>query len=91
MAVGSRAHRSLGRDVPAGAGPVLDQEWLAEPFRQPLTEQARRDVGAAAGGLSDDDAHRPCRMGLRPSEARDGRQRGSARGEMQKLSAGKFH
>jgi len=28
---------------------------------------------------------------LRPSEARDGRERGSAGGQMQKLSAGKFH
>jgi hypothetical protein len=31
------------------------------------------------------------RIGLRPRDARDGRQRGSARGQMQKLSAGKFH
>jgi hypothetical protein len=28
---------------------------------------------------------------LRPRDAQDGRQRGSARGQMQKLSAGKFH
>src|SRR6266511_584383 len=31
------------------------------------------------------------RIGLRPNEARPGRQRGSARGQMQKISAGKFH
>src|SRR4029450_3778493 len=30
-------------------------------------------------------------MGLRPRRARDRRQRGSARGQMQKLSTGKFH
>jgi hypothetical protein len=36
-------------------------------------------------------AHRPRRIGLRPSNARDGRQRGSARCQMQKISAGKFH
>ena len=41
---------------------------------------------------ANDDAHRPRRIGLRPSEARDGRERGSARGQMQKLSSvGKFH
>jgi hypothetical protein len=28
---------------------------------------------------------------LRPREARQARQRGSARGQMQKISAGKFH
>src|SRR5262249_14224428 len=34
-------------------------------------------------------SERPSR--LRPSEARHGRQRASARGKMQKISAGKFH
>jgi hypothetical protein len=28
---------------------------------------------------------------LRPRDARHGRQRGSARGQMEKISAGKFH
>ena len=37
---------------------------------------------------ADDHAHRPRRIGLRPRDARDGRQRGSARGQMQKLSGG---
>jgi ABC transporter substrate binding protein len=37
-----------------------------------------------------DHAHRPRRIGLRPSDPRH-RQPGCARGEMQKLSAGKFH
>src|SRR6516164_661681 len=36
-------------------------------------------------------AHRPRRIGLRPREARDGRQHDSARSQMQKISAGKFH
>ena len=79
------------RDIAAGARPVLDDEWLTEPLRQPLSDQARDDVGRAAGGKADDDAHRPRRIGLRPRDARHGRQRGSARGQMQKLSAGKFH
>jgi transposase len=45
----------------------------------------------AAGGKADDDAHRPCRIGLRPSERRHRRERGSARCQMQKLSALEFH
>src|SRR5262249_34740354 len=38
-----------------------------------------------------DHAHRPRWIGLRPRNARHGRERGSASGQMQKLSAGKFH
>ena len=41
----------------------------------------------AAGGKADDDAHRPRRIGLRPREARHGRERGSTRCQMQKLAA----
>src|SRR5262249_21214131 len=39
----------------------------------------------------DDDANRPCRIGLRLRDARKSRQRGSASGEMQKFATGKFH
>src|SRR5262249_8983218 len=35
--------------------------------------------------------YRPRRIGLRPRDTRHGRQRGSACGQMQKISAGKFH
>ena len=42
----------------------------------------------AAGGKSDDNAHRPRRIDLRPCEPRHGRERGSARGQMQKLLGG---
>ena len=45
---------------------------------------------AAAGGKRDE-AHRPRRIGLRPCDPRYRRQRGSARCQMQKFSAGKFH
>jgi hypothetical protein len=41
--------------------------------------------------MDDDDAHRPRRVGLRHRKARDGRESGSTRSQMQKLSAGKFH
>ena len=52
VAVRGRAHDRLGGDIAAGARPVLDDELLAEPLRQPLTHQAREDVGRAAGGES---------------------------------------
>ena len=50
VAVGGSAHDRLGGDIAAGAGPVLDDEWLAKPLRQPLTHQARDNVWHAAGG-----------------------------------------
>src|SRR5712671_1910437 len=91
MAVWGRTHYRLGANAIAGARPVLNDEWLAKPFRQPLTDQAREDVGCAARGTSDDDAHRSRRIGLRPSDARDDRECGSTRCQMQKLTARKFH
>src|SRR5262249_22828688 len=72
--------------------PVLDDEWLTETLRQPLTDQAGKHVDHAARGKAGDQAHRPCRIGLRPRDARDGRQRGSASRQMQKLPpVGNFH
>jgi len=91
IAIRCRTHDRLRGDITAGARPVLDDELLAEPLREPLADQACDDVGAAAGGKADDDADRPRRIGLRPGDPRDGRQRGGARCEMQKISAGKFH
>jgi hypothetical protein len=56
-----------------------------------LTHQARDYVDTAARGKADEDAHRLGRIGLRPSDARDGRQRGRACCEMQELATRKFH
>src|SRR5215472_12413478 len=91
IAVGRRTNDRFGADIGAPARTVLNDEWLAQALRQPLAHQAYQYIRRAAGGRGDDDAHRPRRIGLRPSEARDGRERGNARGQMQKLSAGKFH
>src|SRR5437763_1557592 len=41
IAVTRRTHGRLGADISASSRPVLDDEWLAKPFRQPLTYQAR--------------------------------------------------
>jgi hypothetical protein len=39
--------------LPLGARSILDDEWLVETRRQPLTNQAREDVGRAAGRKAD--------------------------------------
>ena len=91
MAIRWREHDGFGGDIAAGPGAVLDDEGLPEPVGQPLSEKPRKDVGRTTRCKADDDAHRPRRIGLRPSEARDGRERDSTRGQMQKLPAEKFH
>src|SRR5450755_4218581 len=91
MAVGRRTDDDLGADIAGSARPILNEQWLAKPLRQPLTDKARQNVARTTGGKADDDADRPRRIGLRPSGARYDRERGSTRGQMQKLSAWKSH
>jgi hypothetical protein len=74
-------------NIAARTGPVLDDERLAEPFGQPLPGQARDDVAAAAGVKADDQAYRPQRIGLRPCNARDRRQRHSTGRKLEKMTA----
>src|SRR5262249_32303906 len=81
----------FGGGVAAEARRVLDQEWLAEPLRQPLAREATDDVGSTAGWKRDDQIDRTGWITLRPCNLRQGRQRGSDRGQMKKISAGKFH
>jgi hypothetical protein len=91
VAVRGCTHDHLRRDIGASTRPVLDDKLLAEPLRQPLTHQTRDDVGRTAWSKADHNAHWPRRISLRPCDLRHGRQRGSARRQMQKISAGKFH
>src|SRR5262245_31499754 len=91
VAVRGRADHRLGADIAAATWAVFHDELLAEPLREPRSDEPRENVGRAAGARGGDDAHRPRRIGLRPSEARSCWQRGSACCEMQKLSTGKFH
>ena len=79
VSVGRRAHDRLSADGASSTWPVLDHERPAEPLRQPLAHQARDDIDPTAGGKSDNDTHRPRRIGLRPRDPRQNRQRGSAR------------
>ena len=68
--VGGRAHDGLGGEIVSGAGPVLDNDWLAELFRQLLADQARHEVGRAAWRIADNPANGSCRVGLRPHDPR---------------------
>jgi hypothetical protein len=49
VAIGGRTHDRLGGDITAATRPVLDNEWLAEPVREPLSNQTRDDVDPTAG------------------------------------------
>ena len=91
VAVRRRIHDCLGGDIAAGAGAVLDDELLAEPLRQALTHEPRQDVGDTAGRIADDQFHGP--RGISPSrcDTRKNRERGSARGQIQKSTAANFH
>src|SRR5262245_8767183 len=86
-----RTHDRFGADVGARTGPVLDQELLAQPLRQPLPHKPRDQISVSGGRERNDHAHRARWIGLRPSDARNARQRDSARGQAQKIAAGKFH
>src|SRR5262249_26419548 len=86
-----RAHDRLGRDIGGSTRPVFDDEWLSQPLRQPLSDQACDDVGRPASGKADDDAHRSRGMVLRSGEAREDREGGGARCEMEKFWGGNFY
>src|SRR5262244_201729 len=91
VAIGRRVERGLHADTAGRAGPVLNDKLLSQMIRQVVADDARDDVVGAAGRKRDDPAHRPRRIGLRPRDARDARQHGSACGKTEKISAGKFH
>jgi hypothetical protein len=49
MAISRRPNDRLGPSILASPRPIPDDEGLTEPLRQPLSHQARKDVGRAAG------------------------------------------
>src|SRR5262249_27375797 len=59
--------------------------------RNRWTRGPGENAGPPAGGKAADEASGPRGMAWRPRKARPRRQRGSAGGQTQKLSAGKFH
>jgi len=91
VAIGRRFRHLGSADIAGGAGDVLDIDLLAELLGELLRHKPRKGVGHSTRRKGHDRAHRPGRIGLRPRSARHARQRGSARGQMQKFAAGKFH
>src|SRR6266699_5173270 len=75
IAVGLRLRDLRGADGAARAGPVLDDDGLAELRGEFFGDRARHDVGAAPGGERDDDPHRLRGPGLRQRAGLYGAQR----------------
>ena len=86
----ARTTASVAMLVPAPGRFSMTNGW-PKLLRKPLTRSCAQDVLGAARSKSDNDAYRPRRVGLRPRDARHGRERGGARCQMQKLATGKFH
>ena len=53
IAVRRGAYDGLNTDIATASRTVLNEELLAEPLRQPLTDQARSDVVRPTGGKGD--------------------------------------
>ena len=69
VAVGFGPRHRGGADNAAGAGPVLDDERLAELLLDLIEHDARNDVVGAAGGERADDQDRARRPLLRAAAA----------------------
>ena len=67
VAVRRRVDGRLEREIGGGAGLVLDEHRLAEPFGEPLGQDPRHRVGRAAGRIADDPAQRSRRIIERPA------------------------
>src|SRR5215472_11263777 len=92
IAIRSRIRGRLRSNIAVRARPVLDNDLLAEPLRQPWAYQTRSNVMPPTRRETNNQTHRPRRIGLRPRNPRQRWQRGNASGPIQKLSAvGKFH
>src|SRR5437016_10627134 len=87
VSIGGCSYDGLGTDIAVRARTILDKKWLPEPFRQSLTYKADDNVSRTTSGNWNDDTHWPRRIGLRPRDPRQRRQRYSACGQMQKSSA----
>ncbi len=64
VAIGRRLRDRVWREPPARARFVLDQECAAELCLQPLRDDARDRIGAAAGAEADDDADCVCGIAI---------------------------
>src|SRR5262249_6662587 len=91
IAIRRRPCHAVGAGYAAPSANAFDDHLLTQKLGEARAKDSRQNVGSAAGGEGHHHGRRTRRISLRPSETRGGRQRGSARGQMQKISAGKFH
>jgi len=90
--VGWRAHHLLGGEIAGGADPVLDDELLPEPLGQPLSHQAGSEIATTAGRKADDKTQPAATDSFPPRRcATTADSTAAPAGQMQKISAGKFH
>src|SRR5690242_1851788 len=82
-------HDRVGGDVGARAGPVFDDELLAELLGKPLADQPCGDVRRSARWKTDDDMDRTRGIVARLRAANIDRSRASAGNEKEGLSARK--
>src|SRR5215472_1387380 len=69
IAVRGRRHDRLGSDIVAATRAVFDDELLAQPPREPWSDEPRDNVGRTAGTRGGNDPYWPRRIGLRESKA----------------------
>src|SRR5258708_931603 len=69
---------SVGGGIATRAPPGLADERLGEPLRQPLTNQPGAEIAPPPSGKTHNQAQRPRRVGLRPPDLRDRRERGGS-------------
>src|SRR5262249_4986409 len=91
VAIRRSAGDSTHADAAACTRYILDDHGLAEGYAHVLGKDARERIGGPARRIRHDDRDWPRRIGLRRRGARYGREHGSARGQMQKRSSGKYH
>src|SRR3954451_9194643 len=81
----------LRGDPTTGAWSVFDNEGLAHARGEPLTDQARQDVGRAAGGESDNETNGTGWVAARTCEWRGAGKRGKAGAQVEESAPGQRH
>src|SRR5215471_21376174 len=88
IAIGYRTRDAAHADSTAGAGYVFDNDRLAERDPHALSHDAPNRICRPASGKRHDHRDRPRRIGLRPRDARHGRERSSASGDAEIVYGG---
>src|SRR5262245_54423326 len=91
MAIRRRSRNHFGGNIGGSPWPVLNDERVAEPFRQPLTEESPVNIAPATSGESNYDAYRSGWISLCLRHAERGRESGRAGNQLQEMATRKLH